>query len=297
MLSPGAISYASEGPGGITHGSQITRTTFGPSGTLTPMGDATGVIETTGPNQIYTNFSCTAIRVRHPGCEFRNGYVLGDLVTGQYTVRHNETPYHAKFQDLTVVTRDPNTKGFVSDNFGATSEWRRCTFKGGEDQIFLHPTATNPTTGYGHWFEDIWAGDTTLPSGGHADCLQIDGGSGGVYVNRVNFRCFEVAPGSDPNVTQAIESVNTAGNAAFIITQKSTNPSLVTNVRVLNSAFNGGNWILYTDPDDGIDPTDVRVENCVFGRLARFGSFNIGTTHVSKNNRYDDGALIPDMNA
>lgn len=252
---------------------------------------------TTAPNQVISNFTCAALRIKHDGCTFRNGFILGDQVTGQYTVRHNETPFHAKFQDLLVVTRDPNTKGFVSDNFGATSEWSRCTFKGGEDQIFLHPTASNPVTGYGHKFEDIWAGDTTLPTGGHADCLQIDGGTGGVYVNRVNFRCFEITPGEDPNVTQAIESVGTSGNAAFTITQKSSAPDLVSKVHVFNSAFNGGNWILYTDPADGFDPTDVRIENCILGRLARFGSFNIGSAHVSKNNRYDDGALIPDMNA
>jgi hypothetical protein len=282
--------------GGFTHGIQVSATNVGPTtSNLTNVGDVT----TTSNGQIIQNIRCTSLTIRH-NCTVRNVEVLPPYtVSGAgYSVRHNQTATHAKFENCRIWCRDATSKGFVSNTSGATSDWFQCVFHGGEDNTLIKGTGLSAATGYGHRFIECWFGDIQRVGASHSDTIQIDGGPYGVAVIRCRVDCFNVPVGSDPYVSApATISNEFRGGGAFIATY-GANPVQIGNTLLQDSYFNGGNNCVDLDPPEMDGPTPSKVINNKWGRFIQFNAIVLspGTNEAHGNVFADNNQPVPGGN-
>lgn len=255
-----------EVPTGITHGRQLTRTKVGPSGPLQP----SGPIVTTAHGQVFEGLDIAGyVDVRHD-VTLINCRVVGDVSVGNagYTIKHQRSLGRTlTLRNCAVITRSPNTKGLVSWGHGFTVA-ADCLFGGGTDNIYLKPNTAGPD-GFAHRFVRCWFGDIQRIPGSHSDAIQIDGGIGGVLIDRCSINAFALLSGEDPTTAQA--QVTSRASGGVILTYPSTNPEQIHRVHVVACYLDGGNYTLDVGPPDGPTPTDVAVAGCEFGLHHTYG--------------------------
>lgn len=267
--------------GTVTHGEQLTRSLLGPQGTLTQRAGFTTTaptvlngVQINGGVTVNHDFTCTDCRI------------IGNQGAGSasYTVKITSSAGQ-KFKCVRceIITRSDVTKGIVS--WGNAGIWlERTLVRGGIDGYFGKPSNGHYTVGgvtYGHVILESMITDIQRSSGSHSDAIQIDGGTGGVLVQRSKIESYNIPVGSDPLTTTADGSELASGGV--ILTQDSSNPSQISKVHLLDNWYDGGNYTVDASPPDGLTPTDVRVENGKWGLKHRFGALR--SPH-SVNNRW-----------
>ncbi|MFK3985692.1 hypothetical protein ACI2K4_35685 [Micromonospora sp. NPDC050397] len=271
---------------GINHGQQLTRTNVGPVGTLRP----SGPVVTTRDGQVFENLDITgSLDVRH-NVTLVNCQIVGDLDVGNaaYTIKHQrDLGRRLVLRNCRIVTRSPNTKGLVSWGNGQTDA-TDTLFLGGTDNTYLKP-GTAPSTGYAHTFTRCWFGDVQRTPGSHSDCVQVDGGAGGVLLDRCSINSFSLATGEDPTTAEA--SVDSRASGGLILTYPSSNPDPIRRIRVVNSYFDGGNYTLDTAPPDGPNPTDVVLAGNTFGLHHTYGPLRTGPGQSRQDNNWAESGV------
>ncbi|RKR86830.1 hypothetical protein BDK92_1098 [Micromonospora pisi] len=266
---------------GMTHGQQLTRSNIGPTGPLQP----SGPIVTTQDDQVFENLDITGfLDVRH-NVTLRNCQIVGDLGQGNaaYTIKHQRNlGRKLTLHNCRVITRSPNTKGLVSWGNGQTDA-ADSLFLGGTDNVYLKP-GTAPASGFAHTFTRCFFGDVQRTPGSHSDCFQIDGGAGGVLLDRCSINSFSLATGEDPTTAQA--SVNSRASGGLILTYPSGAPEQIDRVQVVNCYFDGGNYTLDTVPPDGPVPTEVVLAGNTFGLHHTYGPIRTGQGQVTRDNTW-----------
>ncbi|MFI6763627.1 hypothetical protein ACIBF5_31335 [Micromonospora sp. NPDC050417] len=266
---------------GITHGQQLTRTNIGPIGPLQP----SGPIVTSRDGQVFDNLDIAgSLDVRHD-VTLRNCQIVGALGQGNaaYTIKHQrDLGRKLTLRNCRIITRSPNTKGLVSWGNGQTDA-ADTLFLGGTDNVYLKP-GTAPASGFAHTFTRCFFGDVQRTPGSHSDCFQIDGGDGGVLLDRCSINSFSLETGEDPTTAQA--SVDSRASGGLILTYPSGTPDQIRRVQALNCYFDGGNYTLDTAPPDGPDPTDIVLTGNTFGLHHTYGPIRIGPGQVTRDNTW-----------
>ena len=266
---------------GVTHGRQLTRTNIGPTGPL----QASGPIITSQNGQVFENLNITgSLDVRHD-VTLNNCQIIGDLGQGNagYTIKHQrDLGRKLTLRNCRIITRSANTKGLVSWG-NAQTDAADTLFLGGTDNVYLKP-GTAPATGFAHTFTRCWFGDVQRYSGSHSDCLQIDGGAGGVLLDRCSINSFSLQPGEDPTTAQA--SVDARASGGLILTYQSSVPEQIARIRLLASYLDGGNYTLDTAPPDGPMPTDILIAGNTFGLHHTYGPIRAGSGQTQRDNTW-----------
>jgi hypothetical protein len=266
---------------GVTHGQQLTRTNIGPAGPL----QASGPITTSQDGQVFENLNIAgSLDVRHH-VTLRNCQIIGELGLGNagYTIKHQrDLGRKLTLRNCRIITRSANTKGLVSWGNGQIDA-ADSVFLGGTDNVYLKP-GTAPATGFAHTFTRCWFGDVQRYPGSHSDCIQIDGGAGGVLFDRCSINSFSLRDGEDPTTAQA--SVDSRASGGLILTYPSTAPEQIRRVHLLNSYLDGGNYTLDTAPPDGPVPTDIAITGNTFGLHHTYGPIRSGSGQTKLNNRW-----------
>ncbi|MGW4467559.1 hypothetical protein [Micromonospora sp. NPDC004704] len=266
---------------GITHGQQITRTNIGPTGQLV----ATGPVVTTRDGQVFENLDIAGfLDVRHD-VTLHNCQIVGDLDLGNagYTIKHQrDLARKLTLRNCRIITRSPNTKGLVSWGNGQTDA-ADTLFLGGTDNVYLKP-GTAPANGFAHTFTRCWFGDVQRHPGSHSDCFQVDGGAGGVLIDRCSINSFSLQSGEDPTTAQA--SVDSRASGGLILTYQSSSPDQIRRVHLIDSYLDGGNYTLDTAPPDGPDPTDVLLTGNTFGLHHTYGPIHTAPGQTRRDNTW-----------
>ena len=287
-------------PTTFDHGNEVTRDNVGYLGDLE---DLTPVdfITTSSTGQTFSNLLISGgMRIRHEGITIQNCVLLGSIGANTQTLRHNEFPYMLRVLNTTIATQDVQSKGFNSNGNGAMTYMKRVLIIGGEDNVFLKPTggafgtASGDNAGYQSYFEECWFGMVMREEGTHTDVFQIDGGDGGVWLNRCNIRSFCIPNLSNPlELPAPTEDLENSGGGGFIVTAQGVSPLATDNVKITDSDFNGSTAYTQRTAHSGADPTNgpnIIVTGNTFGRV--FGSapmLNEGTATETGNTFLDNG--------
>lgn len=270
LSAPAVVAYDIAG-GGIAHGEQATRTNIGPTGPLTP----TPGFTTTADGAVYEGLEISGgIVVRHH-TTLRGCRVVGPEVTGKagYTIRHTaDLGKVLRLEDCEVVTRYAETKGIVAwGAFGIHAE--RTIVRGGTDNVYLKPAVSLIDGGdgeaYGAVLRECWLGHLQRFAGSHSDCVQVDGGAGGVLLDRCRIESYSLPAGADPYI-YAGEPTD-LGSGGIIATYPSAGPDPIARLRVRSCWVEGGNWTLDLAPPDGPAPAGCEVADTRFGLAHRYG--------------------------
>ncbi|WP_329101635.1 hypothetical protein OG792_21625 [Micromonospora sp. NBC_01699] len=266
---------------GITHGQQLTRTNIGPTGPLV----ASGPIVTTRDGQVFENLDIAGyLDVRHD-VTLSNCQIVGSLDQGNaaYTIKHQrDLGRKLTLRNCRIITRSPNTKSLASWGNGQTDA-TDTLFLGGTDNVYLKP-GTAPATGFAHTFTRCWFGDVQRYPGSHSDCVQVDGGIGGVLLDRCSINSFSLQTGEDPTTAQA--SVDSRASGGLILTYQSSVPDQIRRVHLVDSYLDGGNYTLDTAPPDGPLPTDVVLTGNTFGLHHTYGPIHTASGQTTQNNTW-----------
>lgn len=227
----------------------------------------------------------------HTGVTMVNCMVVGPeppVPNGTNTVRGTDAGGSIDMTNVTVITRAANARGVV---FTSTSTIRmtRCKILGGTDALALNAFGTvNLFEGYAAVVRETYIGDLMDPDlDPHSDAIQTDRGDGaGILIERCRIESFNLPVGEDPTTASADPATAETGNAAIIATQNSSNPGLIGRMDILDNWVDGGNYTVYTNPEDGITPTGGVISGNKFGLRHNFGPFIPGPNDTVSDNTW-----------
>ena len=206
--------------------------------------------------------------------------IVGDPGAGSagYTIKFTAPGVTATLLDCEVICRTPTTKAVAVLN-GCGLHMERTIVRGGEDGVFVRTTGTH-IEGYSVVLRDCWLGVGQRAPGTHSDIIQIEQTNAGVLIERCRIEGYSLPEGGDPLTDDPDGSIYSSGG--IILTQQSTQPTVIDRVEIVDTYIVGGNWTVDTGPTDGLLPTNVLVSGCRFGRGHNIGALRtgVGTTAV-----------------
>jgi len=282
-------------------GYEVTRNNVGYTG---DMEDLTPVefITTSSTGQTFSKLLITGgMRIRHEGVTIQDCVMLGSIGANTQTFRHNEFPFHCRVIRTTIATQDVQAKSINCNGNGASLYMKQCLVMGGEDSFFAKPVggtwgSAGPSTQdfYQIYCEETWFGMVMRAEGTHTDVFQIDGGDGGVWLNKCNLQSFTIPNLSNPLELDTPEvSLENSGGGCFIVTAQGASPIATNHIKLTKNHFDGSTAYTQRTAHSGSDPTngpDIIVHDNTFGRV--FGSasmLNEGTADISGNTYLDNG--------
>lgn len=291
----------------FTHGEDIpalsgdAAAVIGPHGALTPW---TGSTTFSGTQTISNRIFSSARIAAGANITFKNCRFTGWAGQASYTI--NATAgggLKVTLEDCEVIAQSltSSTPRCVTMWGDGNVEARRTIFRGGIDNLYLNPAGTqgaiatgDPDTPYARvLIEDCWLGEILRVPASHSDPVQIDGG-GYVVFRRSRLMGYSLDT-LDPNTDRITDVWSaTLSGGGFICTQNSSALSLITNVRLRDSWFEGGNYTVDLNPPE--NPTqNCSATNNKFGRRHRFGVLRTssGGTATS-NNVWGQSGTTPD---
>lgn len=267
----------------------MLKANIGPVGVLTTV----PTLSTSSDGQIFENLEIQDNVTINHSVTFRNCRIIGPTAaqgagSATYTVRHIAgTGKSLTLENCEIITRYERTKGLVLTGNGGVRV-TRTIFRGGADNFYSTIAGTNYFEGYGVVLRECWFGDIQRFPGSHSDCIQIDGGTGGALIERCRIMSYSITDGSssggDPYNQVADGTILGAGGV--ILTQNSSNPSLIDRVRLVDCWAEGGNYTIDTGPPDGLQPTNVLVSGTRFGVKHNFGPLHTGAGTTKINNTW-----------
>lgn len=251
----------------FTHGEQLRPDLIGARGSSFTEQPWTSTIR---DGQLFRNIRFTSpVNTTHH-TDFDNCQLLG-TPTGSYVLRHVAgTGKKVRLLNSTVVQRNPATKAITMYGAGGLYVYRSLV-KGGTDGLFLKPKGGPYFEGFAAVVRESMIGWLQQVSGGHSDGIQIDGDGGGVtggaLFDRIRVEAFYVPSGADP-LTANWDPTRLAGTAMIM-----TGTSPITNIRIRDSKFSGGNYTTQLEGATGSGPIELTGNR--YGVAHRYGPIRI----------------------
>lgn len=226
----------------------------------------------------------------HTDVTMTNCTIVGPLPpvpNGTNTVRGTDPGGSLVMTNCTIITRSPNARGVVFTNT-STVKMERCKVLGGTDGLAINAFGPGDFEGYAALVRETYIGDLMDPDQDpHSDAIQTDRGDGaGILIERCRIEAFNLPQGMDPTQASCDPATSETGNAGITATQNSSNPGLIGRMDILDNWVDGGNYTIYTSPDDGITPTGGTIRGNKFGLRHNFGPFIPGPNDAPSDNTW-----------